>query len=283
MVRELPLALRVLLRLRGYEPQPVTPFSLVRWLRQFPSEARLPLLQLLDRIQLISKQQIISSLCRLNEEILARLREDGIGVENVVYVALDSAGSSSGVVLNLLRDHANLERRGANLIHSKDVTGLQDLTKELGRGALIYVDDFAGSGRQFIRNRSHSVPFVIGSFAEFFLLSCICEEAMSRLDELGVVPISGIVHTKAQRPLHADATSFPTGPKQVLIDLCESIHKREGLGFEKLATSVVFYRNAPNSTPLVLRGNLGQMPCCGILPRYDDLPIAASLLPNKIG
>lgn len=209
------------------------------------------------------------------------LRDDGIGVANVIYVALDSAGSSSGVVLNLLRDHANLERRGAKLVHPRDVTSLQDFTKELGRGALIYVDDFAGSGRQFIRNRNHSVPFVIGSFAEFFLLTCICEEALSRLDKLGIVPISEMVHTKAQRPLHADATSFPSGSKQKLIELCEAFHKREGLGFEKLATSVVFYRNAPNSTPLVLRGNLGQSPRCGILPRYDDLPVASGLEPRQ--
>lgn len=274
MVRQAYLASRALFRLRGYEPQPVTPARLINWLFQFPSEDRLALLQLLNNVQVISKKEVIRSLVELNEEMLSRLHNDGIGIENVVYVSLDSAGSSSGVILNLLRDHANLERRGARFLHSKDVSGLQDVTKELGRGALVYVDDFAGTGKQFIRNRRHSAPYVIGSFAEFFLLACICEEALSKLDDLGVVPMSGVVHTKNQRPLHADATLLPLDAKQVLIQLCEKIHKQQGLGFEKLATSIVLYRNAPNTTPLILRGNLRQSPHCGILPRYDDLPFS---------
>ena len=100
-------------------------------------------------------------------------------------------------MLNLLRDHARLERRGARLLHSKDVEGLQDLTRELGGGAIIYVDDFSGTGKQFIRNRMHAASFVIGTFAEFFLLACICEEAIMMLDEVGVVPIYGRKHMRA--------------------------------------------------------------------------------------
>src|SRR6266545_954839 len=103
--------------------------------------------------------------------------------------------------------HANLERGGARFLHSRDVGGLQDLTTELGRGALIYVDDFAGSGKQFIRNRRHSAPYVIGSFAEFFLLACICEEVLPKLDDLGIVAYSDVVHKKTERPLHAQTNS----------------------------------------------------------------------------
>lgn len=273
MFRESFLALRALFRLRGYEPQPVTPVRLANWLFQYPHRFRLPLLQLLNNVEFISKQEAIDTIVRLNEEILQRLKGDGIGIEKVIYISLDAAGSSSGVVLNLLRDNARLERRGARLLHSKDVEGLQDLTRDLVEGAIIYVDDFSGSGKQFIRNRTHAVPFVIGTFAEFFLVACICEEAILKLDEVGVVPLYGRKHVQSERSLHAVAQTLPQQAKQILIELCEGINKKQALGFGKLATSIVLYRNAPNTTPLVLRGNLGQKPHCGILPRYDDLPV----------
>lgn len=272
MIREVILSIRILAHLRGYEPQSVTLKSLRRWLRQFPREHRLPLLRLLEQVHFISKAEVIETLYRLNEEILTRLRSDGISIANIIYVALDSAGSSSGVILNLLRDRANLERRGAQFVHSRDVTTLAQVTRKLERGALIYVDDFAGTGKQFARNRTHAFQFVIGSFSEFFLLPCICEEASDRLEQLGVVPVTGRVHTKAERPLHPTSDIFVNETKEGLLSLCKQIHQQKGLGFDKLATSVVLYRNAPNSTPLVLRGNLKQKPHCGILPRYDDLP-----------
>jgi hypothetical protein len=50
------------------------------------------------------------------------------------------------------------------------------------------------------------------------------------------------------------------------------IHSRMGLGFSSMATMVVLYRNAPNTTPLVIRGNLDQRSFVGIFPRTTDLP-----------
>ena len=36
---------------------------------------------------------------------------------------------------------------------------------------------------------------------------------------------------------------------------------------------VVLYRNAPNTVPVMLRGNVNQKPYFGIFPRTIDLPI----------
>jgi hypothetical protein len=269
------LALKNLARLRGYEPQPVTIKRLWIWLRQFPTRERLALLRLLTHVRFVSKSEAIRALLTQNDAILERLREDGVGIENVIYVSLDSAGSSSGVMLNLLRDRANLERRGARFAHSGEVDLLRRLTTELKRGAVIYVDDFAGSGKQFIRNRRHAFSFVTGSFSEFFLTVCACEEAQIAAENDGVESVTSIVHRTTDRPLHPNGALVSDGDKRVLVDICKRMNRRSGLGFEQLATSIVLYRNAPNSTPLVLRGNLEQAPLRGVLPRYDDLAISA--------
>jgi hypothetical protein len=262
---------KMLLNFRGYKPQPVTPLSVWRWLSQFPVSSRLQLILLLDHVIYVSEKATIQKLVSLNQDILARLRADDIELDKVIYVAIDVAGSSGHVMLNLLRDAENLERRGARLVDSKDTYFLKELTGTIGSGAIIYVDDFAGTGKQFRRNRDWTAQFILGTFSEFFLAPAICEEAYQRIEESGVVPVSSFVHTTDQRPLHRESKILTDDRKSYIIDLCKEINPNAGLGFGNLATMVVFYRNAPNTMPLVFRGSLKQSPYRGIFPRSDDL------------
>lgn len=262
---------KILFYFRGYKPQPVTPLSVWRWLSQFPVSSRRQLLLLLNHVIYISEKATIQRLVSLNQNILARLRADDIGLDKVIYVAIDVAGSSSHVMLNLLRDAENLERRGARLVDSKDTYSLKDLIGTIGSGAIIYVDDFAGTGKQFRRNRDWTAQFILGTFSEFFLAPVICEEAYQRIEESGVVPVSSFMHTTDQRPLHRESKILTDDWKSHIIDLCKEINPNAGLGFGNLATMVVFYRNAPNTVPLVFRGSLKQSPYRGIFPRSDDL------------
>lgn len=220
----------------------------------------------------ISEKATIQNLVSLNQNILSRLRSDGIELDRVIYVAIDTAGSSSHVMLNLLRDAENLERRGARLIDSKDRYSLKKLTSTIGSGAIIYVDDFAGTGNQFRRSRDWTAQFIFGTFSEFFLVPVICEEAYQHIEASGVVPISSFRHTIDQRPLHRASNTIADDWKNHIVDICKEINPKSGLGFGNLATMVVFYRNAPNTMPLVFRGNLKQVPYRGIFPRSDDLP-----------
>jgi hypothetical protein len=268
--------LRVIWKIFFYFPDyrhcKTTLFSVLRWLSQFPSFARNYIFLLLDHIIYFSEKTTIKSLVKLNKDILDNLRKDGVGLDKVIYVAFDSAGSSSHVMLNLLRDAENLERKGATLIGSREAELIQEKTSKIGSGAIIYVDDFSGTGKQFTRNRAWSAQFIVGSFSEFFLAPVICEEAYQKIDEVGVFPVASHVHTVAERPLHRDSNVLSNETKNLLVNLCHEIENANGLGFKKLATMVVFYRNSPNTMPLLFRGNLKQQPYKGLFPRSDDLP-----------
>lgn len=267
--------IRVARRLKAYEPKRVRFLSLVQWLQQFPKRYHTSLIKLADHIRFVTKDDTVGFLTRVNEQILDSLRQDEVGLDrrNVIYVTTDKAGSSSGVMLNLLRDHGNLERRGAVFLDSNDIQAIQNCTAKKGYGAIIYVDDFAGTGRQFLKSRERVAEYIVGSFSEFFLLTCICEEAKTSIESVGVETKYGFVHFRAERPLLDDCSHFDSRFKCQLLELSHSHwNKKSALGYRGLATSIVFYRNAPNTTPLVLRGNLGQHPWHGILPRYDDLP-----------
>ena len=223
----------------------------------------------------VSEEETGHSLKRANDTMLDNLKEDGIGPENVIYVSTDKAGSSSGVMLNMLRDRANLERQGSTFLHYGEGIRIQDTTVQLAYGAIAYVDDFAGTGKQFTRSRDSVAPYIAGTFSEFLLLPCICEEAQTKIRAAGIESISEIVHERSERPFLPECNFLTQIQRERLLALSRLHWKpRTSMGFDGLATNVVFYRNAPNTTPLLFRGNLGQKPIHGIVPRYDDLPVS---------
>ena len=266
-------AARTAYKLRGYEPRRVTIASVLKWSRQFPSTYRTQLVRLAANLQFISEEETIAALLDLNNRVIKALREDGVTEQNIVYVTTDSAGSSSEVMLDLLRRWANLEKKGANFFHASDGEQIQKKTLELKVGAIIYIDDFAGTGKQFARTRRIVADYIVGGFSEFFLVPCICEEALNRCKEIGVQAESKVTHFRKERPLLDESEFLSLDERQSLLNLIrERFGKKEiSLGFNKLATNILIYRNAPNTTPLIFRGNLGQEPLHGIVPRFDDL------------
>lgn len=228
--------------------------------------------QLLDNVIYLSESMTREILVNQNAELMRRLNGAGLPAKKLIYVSFHEAGSSSPVMLNLLRDSARLERLGCRLIDGRNTLGLIKAMNEVGEGALIYIDDFVGSGTQFCTERDFIAKNVVGTFSEFLIAPSICEEAFEKLDERGIQPFAGHKHVKAERPLHAESTVFNVVQRTRIAVVCKGINKF-GLGFQDLATMVVLYRNAPNSVPIMLRGNVNQTPYFGIFPRWMDLPL----------
>lgn len=259
-------------KFRDYRPQPVTYGSIEKWLNQFDKKDRENLVSLLKSVIYVTENESKNRLVKQNKILLERLARSGIPPNKVIYVQIDEAGSSSPVMLNMLKEAALLERQGCHFIDSHDVMGLGKIADTIGDGAIVYIDDFVGSGTQFCTSRDFLAQYIVGTFSEFLLLPCICEEALYELGKRGVEALAGHVHTKVERPLHENSTILDTDLKNHLIELCYKIDPGGGLGYKKMATMVVFYRNTPNSTPVLLRGNVGQNPYIGVLPRTQDLP-----------
>jgi Predicted transcriptional regulators len=195
----------------------------------------------------------------------------------VIFLSFDEAGSSSSTVLNLLRDVAHLENQKCAILDAHDLSKLAALTYRLGEGVLVYVDDFVGSGRQVSKNIKFVRPNLQGNFVEVVLTVCICEEAIDILADLDVRAASGMEHTKAVRPLHPESQIFSPAEKERLTCLCSMVAPPVGLGFRRMATMVILYRNTPNNCPMVFRGSNGQCPYFGILPRTTDLAVPSDL------
>ena len=264
---------RSLWRFRDYRPQRVNLTTLRKWLSQFEPGDRKLLMRLLDHVIYLTKDQTRELLVRRNQLLLKKLKESGIHESRIIYIQIDEAGSSSSLMLNMLKEAAMLEKRNCNFLDSRDISGLHDLTNKIGEGAIIYVDDFIGSGDQFCKSYDFSKDFIIGTFSKFLLSACICEEALYELAPRGVTASTDFIHSVAERPLHDLNSLFEPEEKERLIEIGKRNNKKGGLGYKSLATMVVLYRNAPNSLPRLLRGDMNQNPNVGILPRLQDLPV----------
>jgi len=258
-------------RFRGYAPQLVTMARVWEWLSHFAPEDRSAVRSLLRHVSYFSESEIRRSLVALNDGLLDRLAKAGVPTHSTIYVQIGEAGSSSPVMLNMLRDAAHLERRGCIFLDSKDILTLQKTTNKLGEGAIVYVDDFVGTGNQSCEARDFVSQYIVGDFTEFMLVPCVCPEGMKRLEERGVETLTSKVHGVAERPLHADAAFWPEEYRSKLVSLCAQVEPKVRLGYDQLATMVVIYRNAPNTVPSVFRGNIGQDRYSGLFPRTTDL------------
>lgn len=258
--------------MRSYDPQRLTIKRFTVWFQQFDSRDWFLVLRILSRIEFLSKKHVIDCMVSLNNVLLKRLSEAGIPRNRIIYMSVHDAGSSSQVILNLLRDHHGLQQKGCRLLDSRDILELVKLKEELNEFVIIYVDDFAGTGKQFSEARKFLADFLPSNVAEFFLLPVICEEAEERVSLLGVEPIYCFRHTKNERPLHSESTLLTEKEKNRIYQYGKTIDKEHSLGFRDAATMVVIYRNAPNSMPLIFRGAKKQRGWFGITPRFDDLP-----------
>jgi hypothetical protein len=260
-------------RLRTYRPNTLGFWSVREWLRQYPREQRRALMKLLNSVRYFDETEINAALVAGNNEIVARLEADGIEQDNIIYVQHDDAGSSSGVMLNLLRDAAQLQLVDAVLLDGANKNEISKWTNHLQVGAIVYVDDFAGTGNQFLLNRKSVAPFIAGSFSEFYLSVVVCEEAKERIEAASVVSVAGNIHRAMDRPLHDSSQILTRHEREILRAAEEQNFGSEAFGYGRLATNVVFFRNAPDTTPRLLRGHEGQAPLRGVLPRTTDLAL----------
>ncbi len=267
---------RLIWKFRGYKPKRITIRALREWIGQFDRQDRPTALNVLERVEYLAENDVRKILVEQNETLLKKLEEEGIPAKKIIYISIDKAGSSSSVMLNILRDACHLERRGCHLLDSRDVYGISKVSGEINQGAIIYVDDFSASGGQFCNSRDFVSENLIGTFAEFFLVTCICEEAYYELAKRQVEARTRYVHAKADRPLHDQGTILRPSEKERMREICLQADRRGGLGYGSLATNVVLYRNSPNTVPVLLRGTKGQDRLIGIFPRTDDLPVVVN-------
>src|SRR4029077_495039 len=107
-------------RFRDYKPLPVTFARARKWIEQFPPKDRKAAGILLDKVVYLSEKTTRSILLQQNQALMNRLAAAGLTPNKLVYVQVHEAGSSSPVMLNLLRHPAWLDRLGHHFVDAHD-------------------------------------------------------------------------------------------------------------------------------------------------------------------
>lgn len=271
-MRDLFYAIWAAWKYRDYEPQPLTIPRVRGWINQFDPDDRKYVCQLLRYVVYLTENTVKQILVDQNKLILDRLIGAGFQPHQIIYMQVHDPGSSSPVMLNMLRDAAHLQERGFSFLDAKNERGISEMTNLFSDGAIIYVDDFIGSGDQLGEERDFAIQFAVGNFAEFVLVPSICEEGLDALEQRGIEVFAGHVHKKVERPLHNESNIFDLLTRGRLRAMCETIDSKVALGHKHMAAMVVLYRNAPDNVPVLLRGSAHQKPYIGVFPRTSDLP-----------
>ncbi len=153
-------SLRLLFRLKGYEPQPITPSTLYRWLNQFEAADRSAVLTLLENVTFFNKERVVRSLLDQNAALHEKLSIEGINPDHIIYVHIDEPGSSNSIMINLLRNRANLQRLDCRFVDASNPAKVLEWIVKLKQVAVVYVDDFLGSGDQFCTARDAMVSSI---------------------------------------------------------------------------------------------------------------------------
>jgi hypothetical protein len=274
-------SIKATFRFRDYGPQPVTFWSAHKWMGQFEPKDRRMAGGILDNVVYFSQDKTKRTLIKLNDQLMRRLADDGFPAKKIIYVSFDQTASSSHIMLGMLRDNAALLQRGCNLCDSKNTRELKDLTDRLEDAAVVYIDDFIGSGRQFCESRDFTMQYIFANVSEFMLAPSVCEEGKAVLEERGIEVVTDRVHLKSDRALQETSTFMKGEQRARAIEVCQKINPKMALGVDGMATMVVFYRNSPNQIPALLRGNKNLKPFRGLFPRTTDLPFTRIVQASK--
>lgn len=269
---DIAFAIRIWHRFRLYKPQKISIKSILIWINQFSPDEKVLIKRAALQLKHVNQSELVDDLLERNKALLKELLNAGINLNKIIYVSISDAGSSSHAILNLLRDAGRLQNSGCKLVDAGNLGELHKLTTELKEGAVIFVDDFSGSGDQFHSQHAAIGGFIVGNFSQYFLLHTVCEEAIKRIYDTGVEVWQSQIHEKRNRPLHSASTFFTSEERKILIDCGSKYSKKHSLGYQDLATMIVYERNAPNSVPIIFRGDKKQKKLIGLVPRVDDLP-----------
>lgn len=252
-----------------YRGAPVTSESVRAWLSQFGSNRKQrAVFELLKRLQFVSESEARSRLRSLHNTIsrelgVLELTSEQRKYSHIAVAYLDKPGKSGAAYARL---YANENRIYMNCVIDRQES-LQAARGETGHSALVFVDDFIGTGNSIIQYLSEffserkntnqeSAPNIFVAVTTGFSQGISAIEDFISSEDLPVTLF--VAHTTgAESRAFADPSMF-SSDETAAIALAEakrfgeSIEPKNPLGFGNIQSLVVFEDGCPNNTLPIL-------------------------------
>lgn len=264
--------MRISARFRDYKPRRITPLIAFRFLAQFPRRERKIVVRLLDHICYIKHSEAVQNVLSEVMQIVNKLVHDGTREELIFVVPASKAGKSSVVMFEEISARIRQMFPSLSFLSDGATTGIRDQIPFRSQSAVIFVDDFVGTGEQFQGSLKAWTEVLEGRDSRFFLVvAAACEEGKRRVEDGGAQVCSTVMHDANERMWAKCRTALSEEAwNQFAVLACE-LHSKAPFGHKNGGSMIVLERHCPNNVALVLRGTYGQRVWLGLFPRYDQL------------
>lgn len=241
----------------------------IDWLSQFDEADRPVAEKVLDRIQVVSDEDILVGYRDFLESCDGWSKDPSKRVGRWFFVGFGGSGESGEHMVRLFRE--------ANRINSDDYAPLCVYLRELPKLGLtaedtvVFIDDIAGSGDQACRLWPTIQELMASEARAILLLTAVTYRAEKRIrneTQLELHP-KDFLGTDADF-FHVDFEGFSDDEKAIIARYCEVADKVNPRGYGECALLYVLAHKTPNNClPIVHAYNTRWR---GILPRYTPLP-----------
>jgi hypothetical protein len=224
-----------------------------RWMNQFRDNHRDVAARVLDSVDFITNEQISEAYRQALRSLpgwhMSQARRRG----KWRFVPFSfSAGESGDSMLHMFRVANALQHRRYDecFIHIRDLPGAG-----LGeQDAVVFVDDFSGTGDQAIRNWNSALAELLPERPSAFLV-LVAASAVARNRIKGETELTPVLHTvlrDADNLFHERCKCFSADEKNVILEYCRIAAPREPKGYGECGFVVVFSHSCPsNSIPIL--------------------------------
>jgi hypothetical protein len=257
----------------SYQPRPVDRDGLRAWLRQIDAAHYDLVLRVLEATQFYDIQRIQGLLAQMHRQVKVQLANDGFrDPENMAFLAFGRVGESGHEIFTRYRNINRLHQTRVLLPMLPDVQQmLYDAENQNRDVALVFLDDFVGTGKQVADYWNDVLSQMIRPTQPLYLaVLAACEEGLNRIANetpFQVVPS----HIVQPRHLFPRSDRFTNDEKAIIRAYCDRVGN-PAMGIGGLGVMLAFAHGCPNNSISIIRGSKRQRNFRGILPRFDDLP-----------
>jgi hypothetical protein len=226
---------------------------------------------MLEAVHYVPKDLACDRLVKNVEGLILRADNSMINRSNIYVLPASSEGSSSAEMISLLAKEERFSSLGVN-VFTGSVIQLGRLLRKAPSAMVIFVDDFAGSGRQFAGSfEAWKSAVSLPAVTSVLVTVVMCPEALEKVQALGVETKHAVLHGPDDRFQVACKLRVGEQGYAVLASYARELHSRYPYGMYDMGCMTVLYRNSNNNIPYLLRGTKGQRVWIGLFPRADQL------------
>lgn len=237
-------------RFRFYR-QPPSREDIGAWLSQFSDNHSSIAAKVLDNVVVISDAQIHQAYRDALIRIGGWAKDTEQRKGRWVFLGLGGQAESGPAMLHIFREAAGLEAdKYQELFKTLADLPRMKLTAE---DTVIFVDDFSGSGDQFV-TRWETTRELIASEARIFLfLAAVTARALTRLSDIEDVKVeAGHEIATHQNVLSQECETFSAEEKVVVLSYCKRADRRNPKGWKDCGLLLVISRKTPNNSLPIL-------------------------------